>query len=330
MNAPADLLRAGLWPLSLVYGLAVRLRNAAFDHGLREVHRLGVPVVSVGNLTVGGTGKTPLVVWLVERARALGRRPGVLARGYGRAPGAPLNDEGLLLEARFPGLPQVQDPDRVAGGRRLCREHEVDLLLLDDGFQHRRLGRDLDLVCADAARPFDRGMLLPAGDLREPATGLRRAGAVVMTRAGGLDPARIDRSIAALRRAAGRALPVFVSEHAPVDLLAAETGRVESPDALRGRRVHLLSAIARPAAFERSVAALGAEVRARHARRDHHVHDAAEVRALAAAARADGAELLVTEKDAVKLGAVDAPYLVLRIGLRFLRGEPSPAEVGLG
>src|SRR5690606_22578410 len=153
--------------LSLAYSLGTALRAAAYDRGLLRVERLDVPVVSVGNLTVGGTGKTPLVAWLVERARRAGRRPGVLARGYGRPEGATLNDEGELLAARFADLPQVQDPDRVAGGRRLCATPAVDLVILDDGFQHRRLYRDLDLVCVDAKEPFAGGLQLPAGDLRE-------------------------------------------------------------------------------------------------------------------------------------------------------------------
>ena len=166
MSVGTGVLHAGLWPLSLLYGLVTERRNAAYYRGAAATHRLDVPVVSVGNLTVGGTGKTPLVVWLVERALAAGRRPGVLARGYGRVKGAALHYEGMLLAGRFPGLPQVQDPDRVAGGRRLLARGDVDVVILDDGFQHRRLARDTDLVCVDARAPFANGLLLPAGDLR--------------------------------------------------------------------------------------------------------------------------------------------------------------------
>src|SRR5690606_2019149 len=132
------------------WAVASVARNAAFDRGLRRARRLPVRVVSIGNLTAGGTGKTPLVVWVCERARALGLVPGVLARGYGRAPGARLNDEGELLAARLPGLPQEQDADRVLAGRRLLARHPVDVVVLDDGFQHRRLERDRDVVCLDA------------------------------------------------------------------------------------------------------------------------------------------------------------------------------------
>src|SRR5262249_33431092 len=156
------------------------LRNAAFDRGWRRVHRLPVTVVSVGNLTVGGTGKTPTVAWLCALAAARGRRPGVLARGYGRAPGALLNDEGEMLAGAGPGRRTERAPDRAAAGRRLLTRG-ADFVVLDDGFQHRRLHRDVDLVCLDARLPFGIGRCLPAGELREQPAGLQRADAVIPT-----------------------------------------------------------------------------------------------------------------------------------------------------
>jgi tetraacyldisaccharide 4'-kinase len=329
MSAGTGVLRAGLWPLSLVYGWVSDRRNAAYDRGTAAAHRLDVPVISVGNLTVGGTGKTPLVVWLVEKALAAGRRPGVLARGYGRAKGAPLNDEGMLLAGRFPGLPQVQDPDRVAGGRRLLADGSVDVVILDDGFQHRRLARDTDLVCVDTASPFANGLLLPAGDLRERTRGLARASAVVLTRAGSVGDAERRSTIARVRAAAGRDLPVLVTDHRPQELAVVGSDDVRPIADLARQRVHLLSAIAKPAAFEALVRSLGAEVLVHHVRRDHHVHVPADVARLRARAEADGAILLVTEKDAVKLGAEAAGILALRIGIVFLGAEPATAEVGL-
>src|SRR5687768_6617186 len=134
-----------------------------FDAGLLRVERAAVPVISVGNLTAGGTGKTRLVHWLVAELRGRGLRPGVLSRGYGRAPGQALNDEGRMLAAAFPGLPQVQEPDRVRGARALVAASGVDVIVMDDGFQHRRLWRDLDVVCLDATSPFGGGACLPAG-----------------------------------------------------------------------------------------------------------------------------------------------------------------------
>ncbi len=292
-------------------------RNRVYDR--RAAVALGLPVVSVGNLSAGGTGKTPLVVHLVERALAAGRRPGVLARGYGRAPGAALNDEGLLLAGRFAGLAQEQDPDRIAAGRRLAARG-VDYVVVDDGFQHRRLHRDVDLVCLDAERPFDR--VLPAGLQREPSSGLSRASAVVLTRADRLDAAALVEREAAIRRIAGRAVPVYPCVHAPLDVLARPGGEVQPLEALRGRAVLLVSAIARPATFADAVGRLGARVVAHAVFGDHHRFALTELERLACEAQLRDAVLLMTEKDAVKLAGDAPPHLVLRIALRFFRELP--------
>ena len=329
MSAVLRALRVGTWPLSLLYGCAVRARNLAYDRQWRRSVGVEVRVLSVGNLTVGGVGKTPLTSWLVDRARALGLRVGVVARGYGRAPGEALNDEGQLLARRHPDLPQEQDPDRVAACRRLLARSPVDLILLDDGFQHRRLARAFDLVCLDAERPFAQGMLLPAGDLREPITGLRRAHAVVLTRAGALDPTRLAARRAAVCRAAGRELPVLFAEHEPLDIVLHPKGGSEPIGSLSGRAVELLSGIARPGAFERTVHALGAKIVGHRRCRDHHRHHPAEVVAWARGAVTRGALPLTTEKDAVKLLDMDVEFAFLRIGMRFLGREPELAEVGL-
>ena len=331
MNAAAvSVLRRSLWPFGFVYASIASLRNLCYRTGLLSTHRLPVPVVSVGNLTVGGTGKTPLVLWLVEQARARGLRPGVLARGYGRPRGAALNDEGMLLAARAPDLPQVQDPDRVRGGHRLVEEHRVDLVILDDGFQHRRLHRDRDLVCLDALRPFAQNRVLPAGDLREPRSGIRRADAIVLTRADQVDAEGLASRRARLAEIAGRDLPIFEAEHQPLDVVVRPGGEVLEPAALSGRRVHLLSAIARPDSFERTAAGLGANVVVHHSFRDHHRYRRAELQRCLNAARADRAELLTTEKDAVKLSVMpDVPYLTLRLALCFRGRVPDANEVGL-
>lgn len=324
-----QLLRPALWPLGLCYGAVAAVRNWTFDGRLRPVHRLPVPVVSVGNLTVGGTGKTPTVLWLCELARARGKRPGVLARGYGRAPGAALNDEGEMLAARLPWLLQQQDPDRVAAGRRLCAQG-ADYVVLDDGFQHRRLHRDIDLLCLDARRPFGNGMCLPAGDLREFRSGLRRAQLVLLTRAGGLDAAAVTARVQRARAIAGNAaLPVFACEHAPLDVVARPRGEALPLTALRGRKAVLLSAIARPQSFAATCERLGVAIARELRYRDHHRFAAAEVERAAALARQGDAVLLTTEKDDARLSAFAVDRLVLRVGLHFLDAAPTPAMVGL-
>jgi tetraacyldisaccharide 4'-kinase len=319
-------LRQLLWPLGLAYGAVAAVRNWTFNRGLRAVHRLPVPVVSVGNLTVGGTGKTPTVVWLCQLAQAAGRRPGVLARGYGRAPGAALNDEGLMLQARLPGLPQEQDPDRVAAGQRLV-QRGVDLVVLDDGFQHRRLHRDRDLVCVDAQAPFGNGSCLPAGDLREFRSGLARADLVLLTRAGGLAADVLAERVAQLRGFAEHARGVFACDHAPSAFVRSSDGATVPLDAVRDRACVLLSAIARPASFRTIMERLGARVTAEFRHRDHHRFTAADFEDAAARARRDGAWLVVTEKDEAKLAAFAGERHALRIDLRFLGVSPAAADV---
>jgi len=319
-------LRQALWPFALLYGACAALRNWTFDAGLRTVHRLPVPVVSIGNLTVGGTGKTPTVAWLCQLARARGKRPGVLARGYGRAPGESLNDEGLMLQRRLPWLVQEQDPDRAAGGARLVQQG-VDYVVLDDGFQHRALHRDLDVVCLDATLPFGNGSCLPSGDLREFRSGLARAGLVLLTRASSLEPGLLLARQARVRELAGRSdLPIHACEHGPSDVQLQPSGAVLPLQWLRGKPAVLLSAIARPQSFRTTVEALGVEVVREFRHRDHHRFTAAEVSAAAGAAAAASALLLVTEKDDARLGASAVERHVLRIDLQFLGDPPRPAE----
>ena len=325
MGGAVSPLRTSLWPLGLLYGAVAAVRNWTFDARLRRVHRLPATVVSVGNLTVGGTGKTPTVAWLCSLARRCGRVPGVLARGYGRAPGDVLNDEGTMLQRRLPWLLQQQDPDRVAAGARLLQQG-VDYVVLDDGMQHRRLHRDLDVVCLDATLPFGNGQCLPAGDLREFRSGLRRAGVVLLTRAEALAPEQLRTRTARLRELAGAALPVHACTHAPTTLVTPD-GALLPPDALRGARVVLLSAIARPATFRALVEQLGAEVVRELRHRDHHRFTPAEIEAAAAAARAASAWIVTTEKDDARLLRFSLPRHVLRVDLRFLDGEPSPREL---
>jgi tetraacyldisaccharide 4'-kinase len=305
------------------------LRNLGYDRGWLASHGLPVPVLSVGNLTVGGTGKTPTVIWLVDMLRGLGRQPGVLARGYGRAEGEILNDEGQVIAQRFPDLPQIQNPDRVASGRQLVAQHGVDLVVLDDGFQHRRIKRDLDILCMDARRPFAQGLVLPAGDLRESRTGIRRADLILLTRTEGLALDQIESRRQDLQRFAGREIPIFPCEHRPSGLRSMPAGDLLQVDALQGRSVLLLSSIARPESFRETVLGLGAEVTGHVIRRDHHVHSEEEITSVLSSAQGMGAEVLTTEKDSVKLKRMAVPHLVLEIDLHFTQSTPTAEDLGL-
>jgi tetraacyldisaccharide 4'-kinase len=181
--------RLGFWTLSLPYGLGVRLRNGAFDRGWRRSESAPVPVVSVGNLSVGGTGKTPCVETVARFYRSLDLRVAILSRGYGAQAG--MNDEALVLEQNLPDVPHLQGADRTALAQVAVEELESEVLVLDDGFQHRKLRRDLDLVLIDATNPWGHGYLLPRGLLREPVGGLKRAHVVLLTRCDQVAPEAI-------------------------------------------------------------------------------------------------------------------------------------------
>ena len=157
--------RAGLRLASWPYGFATWARNRAFDRGWKTVHRAAVPVVSVGNLTLGGTGKTPCVEWVAKFFRERGVQVAIISRGYGAEAGR--NDEAMVLEENLPDVPHLQGADRVARAATAVEELESELLVLDDGFQHRRIHRDLDVVLIDATCPPTRDRLFPRGTLRE-------------------------------------------------------------------------------------------------------------------------------------------------------------------
>ncbi len=272
------------------------LRQAAYDRGWLAIHRLPAPVVAIGNLTAGGTGKTPAVILVGALLRGLGRRPAVVSRGYRGRDGA--NDEAMLMG----DLPVVCDADRVRGGRTALAAG-ADCVVLDDGFQHRRLHRDLDIVLVDATRPFGDpaggdGAMLPLGYRREPLSALGRAGLLWISRADLVDPARVSALEGRLAALAGRGVPVVRSRTGPVELEPLEGGPRLPPAGLAGRPVLLASGIGNPAGFE-AVArrSLGDAPAVRFA--DHHAYTAADVAGLER--QAGPGAIVVTAKDAVKL-----------------------------
>ncbi len=181
------LLRVASWP----YAAAMLVRNRLFDWCIRRVHSPPVPVISVGNVTTGGTGKTPVVALIVQQLQQSGLRPGIVSRGY-RSLDDEGNDERRVLDILCPGVPHVQNRDRVAAVETAVSEHGCDVIVADDAFQHRRLGRTLDVVLIDATNPWGYGAVLPRGLLREPRSGLRRAGLIAITRADQVEPTVLD------------------------------------------------------------------------------------------------------------------------------------------
>jgi tetraacyldisaccharide 4'-kinase len=309
---------------ALFYEAGVRLRNLLFTLGVFPEERAGRPVISVGNITAGGTGKTPVVEMLARLILERGRRPAIVSRGYGaRAPGE-RNDEALLLSENLPDVPQVIDPVRVRGARLAVREHGADVVLLDDGFQHRHIARELDLVLVDALEPWGHRRLLPRGLLREPLGSLRRASAIVITRGDLVPGERLD-AVRAEAAAIAPGVPLVEVMDVPVGLgWAGEPARPAAPvETIAGRRVLAFCGIGNPAGFYRRLEALGAVVAARRSFSDHHPYTEADVRALLEEARAAGiATLVATQKDAVKLARIPLAkeVRVLRIEARATRG----------
>jgi tetraacyldisaccharide 4'-kinase len=320
----------GLGVAAVGYGAAVRARNAAYSRGWREVKRAAVPVVSVGNLTLGGTGKTPMVEWVARWYRRHNVRVAVLSRGYRRGGDreAAANDEKMVLDENLPDVPHYQGPDRATIAAVAVEESGSELLILDDGFQHRRLARDLDLVMLDALDPFGQERLFPRGLLREPVGSLRRAGLVVVSRADMVSGSDLQAIRDRAERAAGR-LRWAHTRHAPVGL----TGWGVAPgpvDGLSGKRVVAFCGIGNPDGFRRTVAPLCGEVADFLTFPDHHAYTAADVADLARRAHGLGADLvLTTQKDLVKL-RVEAlggiPLRALRIGLEVLVGASALDE----
>ena len=343
----ARLLRGGLHLASFGYGAAMRLRNFAYDREWLRVTKVDVPVISLGNITTGGTGKTPLAAWLANWLGEQGRVPGLLSRGYralevetrgkkedGQAGGLPYvgNDEKLVLDRLCPGVPHLQQRDRVASARRLVEESRCDVLILDDGFQHRRLHRDLDIVLIDALQPWGYGHVLPRGLLREPLAGLKRADLIVLTRADQATPEQRRTVLDQLARVRGTDDAVQVA-FVPQRLIALSADASnEQPlalEAVRGRRAFAFCGIGNPQGFARTVASLvdvgEFDPGLLRVFPDHHHYTERDLADVASAAKAARAEIvLTTMKDFVKLRPEiwDGPPLyAIEIGVEFLTGR---------
>jgi tetraacyldisaccharide 4'-kinase len=251
-------------------------------------------------------------------------RPAVLARGYKGAmvDGEWINDEGILLRESIPGLAVVQDPDRLAAAQRAVSLHGADLLILDDGFQHRRIGRGVDVVALDARRPFGNGRLLPAGLLREPMSSIRRADALVLTRCECVDEESLKKT-EELVKWISRGVPLFRAVHEAAGVRTVSGEVLELSD-LDGKRLYLFAGIADPGHFERTAASTGCRAVKIRSFPDHHRYRWEDVFRIVREGQDAGAEgFLTTAKDAVKLKAFSEAQdiLVLDIAVRFLDGE---------
>ncbi len=311
----ASPIRAVLSAGELCYRSIIQIRNKRYDGG-RAALRIAVPVVSIGNITVGGTGKTPFVIEIVRRLEAMRCNSAVVARGYGAGLDE-VNDEELLVRKHCPGVAYVADADRWRGAERAARQMGADVIVLDDGFQHRRLHRDLDMVLIDAMCPFGYGHVLPRGLLREPLSGLKRADLIVITRSDQVSTNEVGRIENEIRRHNPDA-PVIRSSTVVVGMERLDGAPIEIVDGRK--RVLAFAAIGRPQAFVSTLSSLGLEVVATRWWPDHHRYRLNEVqRLLEDQSVAPHDLVLTTEKDAVKLVQLDGVNLsrigVVRIGV---------------
>lgn len=340
----AALLRGLLTPLALLHRIGLEAYLLPYRTGVRRRFRLRagkgrpVPVIAIGNLTSGGTGKTPMAALVAKRLLDAGCRVVLLSRGYGGAEGGPrivsdgarvlstpeaAGDEPILLarllaqDAPVPGVPVVVGKDRRRSGALALERFSPDVIVLDDALQFWQLHRDLDIVLLDAARPFDNDYLLPRGLLREPPSHLARigAGVIVLTRADRVAREALEKTRARVQSLAPRAL-VLTARHAPVGWVRASDDALLSIDALAGRGVCAFAGIADGSAFIGTAESLGVRIVDRRDFGDHHAYTDQDVAALAAL-RCDAT--VTTEKDLVKVAPrwprAAPPLYALRIGM---------------
>ena len=329
--------------LSLPYAAGTRLRNILYDRGLLRTHRVSCPVVSVGNLVAGGTGKTPAVILIAGLLRDAGYKPAVLSRGYGGenseavkvvsdginilSGSSDAGDEAILTAMSLKGIPVLTGPERHRAARYAIENLGCDVLVLDDGFQHRALSRNLDILLMDSEKPLGNGFLLPRGPLREPLHSLKRADLLVLTRSDE------DATPSTSRPSLGKTFPdkpIFTARHRPKAIRRGGGTEVQPSEFLAGKKVLAFAGIARPASFEKTVRALGASLLGLIPFPDHHVYTEGDIRELESKAAGLSADLiLTTEKDAVKLspfGRFSEGVYVLSIEMEITAHEGTFAE----
>ncbi|MBF0627884.1 MAG: tetraacyldisaccharide 4'-kinase [Magnetococcales bacterium] len=313
------------------------LKAKRHELGICRAYRAPCPVISVGNLTVGGTGKTPMVLWIARRLQAAGHRVAVVSRGYRQESRARVTvvadpdgvrlappeaaDEAVLIARSLPGVTVLTGADRPALIRHAVEALQCDRIVMDDGFHRLDVARDLDLVLVDARRPFGNGRLLPGGILREFPAALSRCDALILTRAD--DPISTGKSLERLGRLfPGQ--PLLTAIHAPTAWIPIHPPGPPLPlDALRGQAAYAFCGLAAPEGFQRTLAALPLALTGFHPFPDHHPFTSAELERLQKEAQKGGADCLVcTEKDAVKVHASPAiPLFALRVEMQVEQGR---------
>ncbi|OIO40424.1 MAG: tetraacyldisaccharide 4'-kinase [Candidatus Omnitrophica bacterium CG1_02_49_10] len=341
----AFIIRSVLWPFSIAYGLLVKSVVKLYQWRVLKPVRVGCKVISIGNITLGGTGKTPVVEWIANIIKDKGIKAAVLLRGYGRAtaerkPSVVRNgsrmrdvgDEAYVLGKNLKGIPIIVGRDRIEGAREAIKAFGAEAVILDDGFQHWRIARDLDIVTIDTTNPFGNGATIPRGTLREPISHLGRADIFILTRSN-VDKGNIPYLKNILRKLNPPAV-IAESIHKPshFEVLTDENRKVEI-SAMTNRRVCILSAIGNPVAFDNMAEGLFLEVAMRAHFVDHHNYTKSDIEKVLERSKDAGIkDIVTTQKDAVKLEAIFASLkdkmasygiqiLVLRSHIEITSGE---------
>jgi tetraacyldisaccharide 4'-kinase len=342
-----DCVRVVLSLLSLVYRFGIALRRCAFALGLKRRRKVSVPVISVGNITTGGTGKSPMVEFLVKTLVEQGHRPAVLTRGYGRIPGG--GDDEVFSDPSLSHIRRYVDPKRTRSAEQAIREGAT-ILIMDDGFQHWALHRDLDIVLIDGLRPWGKNNVLPRGTLREPLKALRRASMFIITRSNQAESGAL-KSIESRLEGIHPEAPILHAVHQPLDWSRFPSTESRDLEELQGRRALVFSGIGNPYAFAKTLSQIGVDVVRHRAFPDHHLFTTEQIESIRSQAPEFMANLiLTTEKDARRVtpDGWTTECGFVRVRARITRGldtllerirdlvpapsstEPSPAETTHG
>ncbi|HRV44871.1 MAG TPA: tetraacyldisaccharide 4'-kinase [Smithellaceae bacterium] len=321
---------------SLIYRLIASSRNRLYDRQILKSVRLACPVISVGNLTVGGTGKTPCVIGLAKMLARHGYRPAVLSRGYGgknqesvnivsdgtvvKQNAAAAGDEPLLIARSLTGIPVLTGAKRKITGKAAIEQFNADVLICDDAFQHRQIFRDIDIVLLDAERPLGNGRLLPRGELREPTESLRRADCILLTRADKAEKPTDE--IVRITDASG--IPVFRSVHRFKEMVRPQDRLSLPPEDFRGKSVCAFCGIARPASFKKSLLDSGMHILSFIDFPDHYTYKSDDLEAIRKHFSAQNADAwITTEKDAMRLE--ESPDFLNRLFIARIEMEMQPS-----